>query len=175
MKNKIILEKNNVLLKGTGTGTYLYFFKTIRTKCHLNKFLVSWVSHFWIFILTLTNFASVLSYSIPTGTVFKCLDPDPFLEYGSGSTKLLNTVPIRIRIYNTLNMTKHLFSDGSREDLVRRRCGSLSHWYEDFEAHQWDGECVAHWYFPPREIIFFPGWLWYRYRIICKYWSIWYR
>ena len=29
------------------------------------------------------------------------MDPDPYSEYGSGSRKLLNTDPIRIRIHNT--------------------------------------------------------------------------
>ena len=29
------------------------------------------------------------------------MDPDAYSEYGSGSTKLLNTEPIRIRIHNT--------------------------------------------------------------------------
>ena len=29
------------------------------------------------------------------------MDPDPYLEYESGSRKLLNTDPMRIRIHNT--------------------------------------------------------------------------
>ena len=39
----------------------------------------------------------LLIYPIP---VFTCVDPDPdpYLEYGSGSTKVLNSNPIWIRI-----------------------------------------------------------------------------
>ena len=33
--------------------------------------------------------------------IFTCVDPNPYWEYVSGSTKLLNTDPIRIRIHNT--------------------------------------------------------------------------
>ena len=44
---KIILEKNYFLLK-------VYFLKTVRTKCQLKKFLPSWVSELWIYILNLT-------------------------------------------------------------------------------------------------------------------------
>ena len=32
---------------------------------------------------------------------FTCVVPDAYLEYGSGSKKVLNTDPIRIRIHNT--------------------------------------------------------------------------
>ena len=41
--------------------------------------------------LGLTPFASLLSYI--------CMDPDPYGEYGSGSTKLLSTDPTQIRIW----------------------------------------------------------------------------
>ena len=33
--------------------------------------------------------------------MFACVDPDPYSENGSGSRKLLNTHPIRIRVHNT--------------------------------------------------------------------------
>ena len=34
--------------------------KTIITKCHREKFLLSWVSELWIFFLNLTSFAVIL-------------------------------------------------------------------------------------------------------------------
>ena len=33
--------------------------------------------------------------------IIVCVDPNPYSEYGSGSTKLLNMDPIWIRIHNT--------------------------------------------------------------------------
>ena len=51
--------------------------------------LISWVSEFDIFCLHF-----ILH-------IFACVDPDPCSEYGSGSRKLLNMDPIRIRIHNT--------------------------------------------------------------------------
>ena len=49
------------------------------------------LSEWWIYVLNLTPFASILSF---TGiyAMYMC---------GSGSVKLLNTDPIRIRINNT--------------------------------------------------------------------------
>ena len=38
---------------------------------------------------------------------YTCVDPDPYSEYGSGSTKLLNTDPIRIRIHKTASNYFH--------------------------------------------------------------------
>ena len=39
--------------------------------------------------------------------IFTCVDPDPYLDYGSGSTKLPNTVPIWIGIHNTGGNAKY--------------------------------------------------------------------
>ena len=54
-KSKLILEKNFFLLKSI-------FFLTFRTKCHLKKCLISWVSELWIYILNIPLFASILSF-----------------------------------------------------------------------------------------------------------------
>ena len=37
----------------------------------------------------------------PFYPIFACVDTDPYFKYESGSRKLLNTDPIRIRIHNT--------------------------------------------------------------------------
>ena len=66
-----ILEKN-----------YFHF-----KKCPLKKFVLSWVSELWIYILNLTSLASILTYIFMSG---------------SGSKLGLNTDPIRIRIHNTV-------------------------------------------------------------------------
>ena len=80
-KLKTILKKNNFLQKSTGSyGIFL------RTKCHLKKFLVIRVNELLIYNLNLTPFVSIYS-------IFTCVDPCPYSEYGSGSTKLLNTDP----------------------------------------------------------------------------------
>ena len=42
--------------------------------------------------------------------IFTCVDPDPYLDYGSGSTKLPNTVPIWIGIHNTGGNAKYFES-----------------------------------------------------------------
>ena len=57
---------------------------------------VSWVSERWIFVFNLTPFASNLSY-----VYLLYVDLDPYSEYEYGSTKLLNTNLIWIRIHNT--------------------------------------------------------------------------
>ena len=54
-----------------------------------------WVSEWWDYVLNLTPFASNLSYIYLTRL-------DPYSDYGSGSTKVLITSPIWIRIHNTL-------------------------------------------------------------------------
>ena len=54
------------------------------------KCLVSSVTELLIYILNLKPFVSIFY------PVFTCVDPDPYSEYGSGSTKLLNTDLIRI-------------------------------------------------------------------------------
>ena len=42
--------------------------------------------------------------------IFTCYNPDQYSEYGSGSTKHLNTDPIRIRIHNTaVTLTKKMW------------------------------------------------------------------
>ena len=43
------------------------------------------------------------------------LDPDLYSEYGSGSRKLLNTDPIRIRIHNT---ARHHVPDSSSSHSI---------------------------------------------------------
>ena len=53
-------------------------------------------------VFKLTTFASNLFY-------FTWMNPDPYLEYGSWSTKLLNTDPIWIRIHNTVFKNIQLF------------------------------------------------------------------
>ena len=55
-KFKIILGKK-CYLKSVGTGILL---KKIITNCHQIKFLLSWVSKLWIFILNLTSFAFIV-------------------------------------------------------------------------------------------------------------------
>ena len=52
--------------------------------------LVSWFSEWWIYVLKMSPFASILSYSS------MCIK-----LHRSGSIKLLNMDPIRIRIHNT--------------------------------------------------------------------------
>ena len=49
---------------------------------------------------TLLNSYPFCLYFILYGYLFTCVDP--YSEYGSGSIKLLNTDPIRIRIHNTV-------------------------------------------------------------------------
>ena len=65
-------------------------FENYKNKCHLRKFLLSWVSELWIYLLILHlftfNFFLYLQYMCESGSV-----------YG----KLLNTDPIRIQIHNT--------------------------------------------------------------------------
>ena len=48
------------------------------------------------FLIKMVNFLSVRVISFP---VFNWVGPDPHSEYGSGSTKLLNTDPTWIRIH----------------------------------------------------------------------------
>ena len=38
---------------------------------------------------------------LPISTVFTCVDPDPYANYGSGSTNVLNTEQILIAIHHT--------------------------------------------------------------------------
>ena len=67
---------------------YKYFLRTISTKCKKNIF---WsVAELWIYTLNIKFFFPLF---IPR---FTCVDSDPYSEYGSGFTKLLNTDPIRI-------------------------------------------------------------------------------
>ena len=60
----------------------MFFFKRL----YFKKFLLSWVSELWIYFVYLISLASILTF------IYMC---------GSGSRKLLNTDPIRIRIHNT--------------------------------------------------------------------------
>ena len=62
----------------------------------LEEILVSWESEWWIFVLNV-QILHLLPLIYP---IFTCLDPNPYLEYESGSTKLLNMDPIWIRICN---------------------------------------------------------------------------
>ena len=45
--------------------------------------------------------------------IFTCVDPDPYSDYESGSTKSLNMDPIRIRIHNTGTNRILIFSVGT--------------------------------------------------------------
>ena len=49
----------------------------------------------------LVNILKIWHLLPPFYPLFARVDPDPYSEYGSGSRKLLNTDPIRIRIHNT--------------------------------------------------------------------------
>ena len=52
--------------------------------------------------------------------MFICPDPDPYSEYGSGSTKVVNTDPIWIRIHNIVLIKTLSLADGGRlVDLLR--------------------------------------------------------
>ena len=55
-------------------------------------------SQFSLLIVLMSKILHLLSLFYP---IFTCVDPDPYSKYGSGSTKLLNKDPIRIRIHNT--------------------------------------------------------------------------
>ena len=56
--------KNNNFREEHFSLKKVYFFKTIRTKCHLKKIiLVSWVCELWIYILHLIPFVSILSFT----------------------------------------------------------------------------------------------------------------
>ena len=60
------------------------------------------------YALNLKPFASTVFYLI-----FTCVDPDPYSDYESGSTKSLNMDPIRIRIHNTGTNRILIFSVGT--------------------------------------------------------------
>ena len=90
-KLKIILEKSNFLYKST----------FVKNKMLPKEILVRWVTELLIYILQL------LSLFYP---IFTCVDPDPYSEYGSGSTKLLNKDPIRIRFRIQIHNTAFLHS-----------------------------------------------------------------
>ena len=91
------INRNNEMRRWCGEPQLkkkVYYLITIRTKCHLKKFLLSWVSELWIYILNLTPcpFTSILSYFYMCGygSVFGIriqVQKDPV--YGSGSTTLL--------------------------------------------------------------------------------------
>ena len=50
----------------------------------------------------MVNFLSSILHLLPLNyPIFTCVDLDPYSEYRSGYTKLLNTDPIWIRIRNT--------------------------------------------------------------------------
>ena len=51
--------------------------------------------------LNVELFSSILNLLPQMYPIFTCVDPDPYSDYGSGSTKLLNTTSIWIRIHNT--------------------------------------------------------------------------
>ena len=94
-KLKIILEKNNFLKK-----RYI-FFKSYNNKMSPKEMLVSWVSESWIYRYILNKSYTFCLYFILLYTGIYIVYPDPYPEYGSGSTKLLNMDPMRIRIHNT--------------------------------------------------------------------------
>ena len=93
------------------------FLKTTRTKCHLNKFLLSWVSDLWIYILNLTSFVYILSYIYST-----CADP--YSEYGSGSRRVLNSDPMRIWIHKNAANTIIAGQHKSQVEVPSRKCYS---------------------------------------------------
>ena len=62
------------------------FFQSIRTKWHLKKFVLSWVSELWIYVLNLTSFVYILSYICRCGSrsVFR-IRIQKAREYGSNT------------------------------------------------------------------------------------------
>ena len=88
-KKEKLIYRETIFLKNT-------FFKTLRLE-ELWSQLSLWMMNL---CLETSTFSLHLFYSYRTGTKFTCVDPILYSEYryGSGSTKLLNTDPIRIRI-----------------------------------------------------------------------------
>ena len=100
------LKKNN----------FLYKIIFLRTKCHLKKFLVSWITELLFYILKLAPFVSILSY-------YMC---------GSGSVFRIQSSWIRIRfwIHNTgwnigTGTSIHLFL------TVNHKVPGISTWGEE--------------------------------------------
>ena len=84
---KIILEQSNFLKKFN-----LFNYKEI----------VALEEIFSQLILRMVNlFFQSYTICLNFYFIFTCVDPDPHSEYGSGSTKILNTYPILIWIHNT--------------------------------------------------------------------------
>ena len=85
-KLKIILAKKCPLKKDI-------FLTTIWTKCHLKKFLLSWVSELWYYILNLTPFyLHFILHLLVCNCAYTDLDPEVswiWIMFGSGSTTLL--------------------------------------------------------------------------------------
>ena len=73
---------------------YLVYF--LRKKCNLKK-IFSQLSH-GLDNLYLKSYTFCLYFIL---FFFRCVGPDPNSDYGSGSTKLLNTDSIRFRIQNS--------------------------------------------------------------------------
>ena len=84
-----IFLRNNFIFKKSVFKTIINYISTRRT------FLVNWVSKWWIYVLILTPFASILSHIYMCGIT---VDPNPQsswirIQYGSRSTTLLKIVP----------------------------------------------------------------------------------
>ena len=65
--------------------------------------------------------SSILHHLPLSYTLFTCLDPDPYSEYGSESTKVPNTDPIWIRIHDTVPEKGPLLVEQAEPLLVRQQ------------------------------------------------------